>query len=538
MDNFKQHPKKKRTPRVTDGFIRRPRGKKPTTAQAKSTKLDSTARIDDFKRPEGFTPRFRSTTQSDSLPDARKTGRNPIRRKDVNLDLPEDRTKKKDKKARFAMKKGLKTTAAVMVLLAGFLVGTVFLRTSQIFDGGTSALALDCNVDHNRLEGEGDGRVNVLLLGKGGPGHDGADLTDTLIVASIDPCQKDAALLSVPRDMYVQVPGNGSMKINSVYATYKQSAIAQGQTNKEAEKAGLDAIEDTMEDVLGIPINYYAMVDFEGFRRAIDTVGGVTIDVQEQLYDQSVAWENNWDPLIAPEGVQEFNGQRALLYARSRYGSERGDFDRADRQREVIVALKDKVFSLGTFGNPVKMTQLLNDFGAHVRTNISIDDLTKMYEIIQDVDGQQVNSVSLATPPNELVTTGNVGGLSVVLPKEGLYQYEAIQAYVRNQLKDGFIRKENPRIVVLNGTKEAGLATEYKEYLESYGYTVTAIGDAPSKDYQSTVFIDTTNNDKRYTRKYLELRFDTMATGEVPGGVDTSEADFVIIIGQDEKGRN
>ena len=533
MDNFKRHNKNQKKQQVTDGFIRRPaNGSKPK--RAPKDRLDSAKRIDDFSRPEGFNPRLRAVSKSDStIPDGTATGRKSANK--ANSSTKSDMKKeKKLRRTRFAISKTFKTAMAVGLVLAGFLVGTLYLQTTQIFEGGETALALGCDVDPAKLEGEGDGRVNVLLLGKGGPGHEGADLTDTLIVASIDPCQKDAVLMSIPRDMYVQVPENGSMKINSVYATYKQNAIAAGKKNGTAEKEGINAIEATVEDVLDIKVNYYVMVDFEAFRRAIDTVGGISIDVQEQLYDPSVAWENDWDPVIAEEGVQDFNGKKALLYARSRYGSARGDFDRGDRQREVIIALQEKVLSQGTFGNPVKMAQLSRDFGKHLRTNISIKDLSLMYEISKEVEGNNVKSASLADPKKQLVTTGNVGGLSVVLPQEGLYQYDAIQKFVRKKFKDGFIRKEEPRILVLNGTTTPGLAKTYRSELKSYGYNVVGAGDAPSSEYQSNVFVDLTGGDKKYTKRYMELRFNTDATGDVPEGVDTTDVDFVIILGQDE----
>ena len=434
-------------------------------------------------------------------------------------------------------KKIIKRTALILlaVIIAG---GTAFFalaywRARQVFKGGApSALAFDCNVDPSKLNAEGDGRVNILMLGKGGPGHDGEDLTDTLLVASIDPCQKDAALVSVPRDLYVKVPGNGSMKINTVYPTYKQNALAEGKSEEEAESIAIDATERTMEEVLGIPIHYYVMVDFEAFRRAIDTVGGVTVDVKEPLYDYNVAWENDWDPLIAPAGVQQFDGKKALLYARSRYGSARGDFDRAERQRQILVALRDKIFSLGTFGNPLKISQLMDAFGDHVSTNLSIDDVMSLYELAKEVEGHEVTSIGLADPPNDYVVTDNIGGLSVVVPKEGLYQYGAIHTYIRNALKDGFVRKENPSIIVLNGTTESGRASEFADTLKGYGYNVVEVSDAPSTDYEETVFVNLRGKDKAYTQRYIEQRLGVKATGKLPSGVENpNNADFIIILG-------
>ncbi len=476
----------------------------------------------------------RSRTVNPQIPDGTSIGRkaNP---KDKTTMKPENRSAKKKSKhgrASRSVRKGMTAMLSVCLLAVGFVVGLTYLRATQVFDGGASALALECDVASEQLTQEGDGRVNILLLGRGGAGHPAPDLTDTIMIASIDTCQKDAALLSIPRDMYVQVPANGSMKINSVYAMYKDQAIYQGKSPKEAEKAGIEAIEKTVEAVTSLPINYYAMVDFEAFRKAIDTVGGIDITVDEPLYDYTVAWENNGSPLLAAAGSNHFNGKQALLFARSRYSSARGDFDRAERQRQVLVALREKAFTLGTFGNPVKMTQLLNAFGSHVRTNIGVDDLMKLYDVASEIDGSKVTSIGLADPPNDFLTTGNIGGLSVVLPKAGLYEYTDMQAYIRKTLRDGFIRKEDPKILVLNGTNKTGAATAYRDVLESYGYTVIGVGEAPSKTYTDSVFVDMTGGKKRYTQRYLELRLGTGAVHDLPAGVEPGAADFVIIVGQ------
>ncbi|HMT56100.1 MAG TPA: LCP family protein, partial [Candidatus Saccharibacteria bacterium] len=230
------------------------------------------------------------------------------------------------------------------VLLLGLssIFGYVFLKQRQIFNGsGDGAAALGKNVTPSQLNGEGDGRVNILLAGKGGPGHEAPDLTDTLLLASIDPVQNEAAMVSVPRDLYVQDANGYSTKINAIYSNAKQARLSQSsQQNdaeaKAAEDAGLSALKQKVSEVLGVPVHYYVMVDFTAFKEAIDTVGGITIDVKEQLYDQTMAWMNGGNPLIADVGMQAFDGNRALMYARSRHGSARGDFDRSERQKEVI----------------------------------------------------------------------------------------------------------------------------------------------------------------------------------------------------------
>jgi len=531
MKNPKRHSgdQVSRQSSLIDGFVRRTPQTPGGNSFSKSRPQPSLS-VDDFKRPEGLMPRDRSSNST--IPDGTATGRKSIYKQELNMD---DDKRRKPKESKHRVRRFLsKSTSMIMmslILASGFLVGTAYLRATQIFQGGSTALALNDELDPNKLKGEGDGRVNILMLGRGGDGHTAPDLTDTIMIASVDPIQKDAGLLSIPRDFYVQLPnGGGSMKINSVYANSKNYAISQGKSEKAAQAIGIKAVEQTVESIIGIPIHYHVMVDFSGFEKAVNTVGGVDINVKKPVYEQMVI-RNKPYTLDVPVGKQHFNGFRALAYSRSRYTSPRGDFDRSERQRQILVALREKVFTLGTFGNPIKMAQLMDNFGKHVQTNLSLNDLTQIYNLAGDITGDKVKSVGLADPPNSYVTTGFVDNQSVVLPRAGLNVYTEIQSYIRNTFKDGFIRKENPKLLVLNGTPNAGLATLQKAVLKSYGYKVSGIGDAPSKNYRNSVLIDLRNGEKKYTKRYLELRYKTNAIADLPRGIDPGNADFVIILG-------
>lgn len=454
------------------------------------------------------------------------------------------RRSKKEKKHRSIVSRIARSAGVVAIVIfvsLGSILGYGYLKTQQIFKGnGEGAAALEANVDPSRLNGEGDGRVNILLLGKGGPGHEAPDLTDTILLASIDPVQNEAALLSVPRDMYVKDPRGNSSKINAVYSNakqYKLSTSGDSDADKEAaESAGLKAVKQTVSDILGVPVHYYVMVDFTAFKESIDTVGGITIDVKEPLYDATMAWMNGGKALIADEGLQTFDGNRALMYARSRYGSARGDFDRSERQREVIFALQQKVLTLGTFSNPFKVVELLNTLGDNVRTDLNgTGELKRLYEISQQISSDKFVSVGLADQPNVLVTTDSVANQSVVVPVAGLYQYEDIRSYVRNTLRDAFLRQENARIIILNGTDTAGLATFREKELKSYGYNVVDVDNAPTADYVQTKLIDLSGGTKPYTLSYLEKRLTVSAETATIAGLPTAEtADFVIILGSNE----
>lgn len=439
--------------------------------------------------------------------------------------------------------KALKILAIIFVIFAlifGFLVAKGIINLSRALQGGGSAAALDANVDPSRLNGEGDGRVNILLLGRGGEGHEGADLTDTIILVSIDPVAKQAALVSIPRDLYITIPRQGSMKINAAFSTGKMSVLNKASRvtpdiKKQAEDAGFKLVEETIEQTLGVPIHYHVMVDFEGFKQAVDTVGGVSLNAPNAVRENMRIDGKNYVLDVKP-GQQNFDGFKALAYARSRHTSARGDFDRSERQRLIIVALKEKVLSLGTFSNPAKMSQLLDNFGSHVQTNFSIQDLSRLYAIGKDINSSDVFSIGLADPPNNYVTTSNINGLSVVVPTAGVGNYSAIQSYIRNTLKDSFLRSENATITVLNGTDSTGLAATKADELKSYGYNIGTVDNAPTKNFPKTIVVNLRGDSKKYTQNYLEKRFGVSAVSNIPDpAIQAGNADFVIILGADQK---
>lgn len=553
MNNFRNDPSNKRYARqAIDGFLNTP-------ANRSEGAVRNNNRLNPARKPV-FSDRLRADLrQPGSGPDgilrSQKLAQNrvPVSKpepKHLNKLKHQDTSPAKEEKKRFSTKRrtkksrptwrrwalrGTVATVVVVVALTGLLAAKGYLRLNQILKGGGAAAALETEVDPTKLKGEGDGRINILLLGRGGEGHDGPDLTDTILVASIDPVNKKSALISVPRDLWVQSSA-GSSKINAVFANAKYKALNKNNNEEAAEKAGMEAIEGTIEKVLGVNMHYYAMVDFKGFEQAVNTVGNVTINVPEELRDPTMAWENNWNPVLAKQGVQEMNGRKALMYVRSRHGSARGDFDRSERQRLFIMALKDKIMSSGTYSNPVKISKLMDDFGNHAKTDFSMTDLLRLYSITKGINDKSIESIGLVDPPHDYLTTDNYAGQSVVIPKAGPFAYDDIHTYVRSKLPDGYLLKENAPIVVLNGTTSEGIATEEADELKSYSYNVKKVDNAPTTDYSNTVIVDLTGKNK-YTKNYLEKRFNTKVTRTLPQGISIPEQErkgFVIIIGRNE----
>ncbi len=491
------------------------------------------------KKPsEGFHPLRSSTQPLGAAAGAAGT--------DVSIDEPvmlDDQETKKEAKPsqtkrpwRSKLKRYGKVLGVLIILFGAYFGIKLYVTSSHIFRGGGKAPALASSIDINQLKGEGDGRINILLLGIGGPEQqNGPDLTDTILLASIDPINKKAALLSIPRDLWVKIPGDGNHKLNEAYFWGKQNSKAKNESQRISD--GINSVDKTLEAVLGIPIHYHVLIDYAGFRQAIDAVGGVDINVPknlsvyEQLWDESTG--SNY-VLNVPAGQQHLDGRRALFFSRSRYTSARGDFDRAERQRLVLVVLRDKVLSLGTFANPVKVSQLLDSFGNNVYTDFQTSEISRVRQIATEIPSSAIGSLDLVTPPNDLLTTTMLDDLSIVAPKTGSFDYAALQNYVRNALRDSFLANENASVAVFNATSKAGLATSAANNLKSYGYNVTAVDNAPTTNPASTIVVDQTKGVKKYTKHYLEERFKTTAIGSLPPGLPAAAAgaDFVIILGQ------
>ena len=430
-------------------------------------------------------------------------------------------------------------TAAVLclclLLTGGFLSWKAYSKLHKVFHGTVTAAALSTKpVAPNLLNGEGDGRVNILLLGIGGAGHDGPDLTDTIVVLSVDPVNNTAAFLSLPRDMWVKQPVNyfgNYQKINAAYESGKYHYLGkmdQSNTNAAAVTAGFNSIDTAVQNVLGVKINYHLLVDFQAFRQAVDAVGGVTIDVKEPLYDPTMAWENGWNPVLAPAGVQQMNGVKALMYARSRETSS--DFARSERQRQIMLALKDKVLTAGTLSNPAKIDELMNAFGDNMYSDLSTQGAQRLYDIFHKIDDSKIASLGLTQPPNVLVTTDHVGTASVVRPIAGFDNYADIQAYVHTQLADGYILKENAPVTVLAPTLAS--ATIMSSELKTFGYNVTPPATSSAAQLGKPVLVDLSKGSLPYTRNYLEKRYGVSAVTTVPAGVSLAQPStkFVIIL--------
>jgi polyisoprenyl-teichoic acid--peptidoglycan teichoic acid transferase len=486
-------------------------------------------------RTDGFYP----AQQMSGLSDQAEAAEAQLLDEPIELGHIEERKRKLRFWQRHAkLKKVIKRTvltATVVILAAGGYFGYKLYNTQKkvLAGGGKSVTVCNDNVDTSLLKKEGDSRINILLLGIGGPGHDGSDLTDTILLASIDPITDKAVLLSIPRDLWVRIPGDGYQKINAAY--FDGKSASKSKTDHGQIEDGLAELDKTLQPVLdGVNIHYHVLLDFSAFKQMVDALGGVSVNVPETLYDPTIAWENHGSAIIARKGVQTFNGDQALLYARSRETSS--DFARGERQRLLISAIMQKAFSAGTFANPIKVSSLLDSLGANVFTDFDSTSLKCLYHQVSTIPSSAIKSEDFVTPPNQLLTTGNMDGLSIVEPRSGLYDYSDIHTFLHGALPDGLISKENAGIAIYNATDTGGLASGETTFLKSYGYNITKTDNATTTNPPTTTIVDLSGGKSPYTKHYLETRFGVTTVKKLPSGLGITPpvgAKFVIILGND-----
>jgi len=307
--------------------------------------------------------------------------------------------------------------------------------------------------------------VNMLLLGIGGGTHEGPDLTDTIIFMHVDPVNKKITLVSLPRDLWIP---DLSAKVNATY------------TFAEEQKAGtgLSTTEGAVGKILGQHIDYGIKLDFGGFVKAVNILGGLDITVDRTFDDYAYPIEGQEDATCGltddqiasdsaaiasgsasetdvfpcrykhihfDQGPAHMDGETALEYVRSRHalGPEGSDFARSKRQEKVISAFKAKLFSVGTLLNPVKMIDLINTLSGSLETDIKQSQYADFIQLAQEMKGAKISSAVIDTGDTENDRYGLLvnppisdayGGQWVLTPRNGSTDYSEIQGYVACQI--------------------------------------------------------------------------------------------------------
>lgn len=383
------------------------------------------------------------------------------------------------------------------------------------------------------LRGEADGRINILLLGAAGTNKPGQNLTDTVMLMSINTSAKRVALLSLPRDLLTKVANTQlSTKINSIY----QYGLSNDQ--------GLDPIRNTVSEITGLPIHYSLVVDFSAFTQFIDNLGGINVTVERDIYDPRYPGPNySYETFSLDKGFQHLDGATALKYVRERHDDPEGDFGRAKRQQQVIQAVRNKALSLRTFLDPFRLGNLLDTLGESVKTDVTLDEVERFVTLIREVDTQNVtNVVADAWNKDSLLKVSHLntpaGRAFVLVPRTG--NFGQVQDLVLNIFDLDRIRqrraeldKESATVTIVNGSGDKNIPTKVESLLREQLKIKSILFANQLKQiaWEHTTVQDNTRGAKIYTLD--ELLKTLPATRATDNAILNSSTDFVILVGKD-----
>lgn len=348
---------------------------------------------------------------------------------------------------------------------------------------------------------DGASRVTVLVMGldyRDWASGEGPPRTDSMILLTIDPLTKTAGILNIPRDLWVSIPAYGNYKINMAYYFGEGDKLPGG---------GPGLAIKTVEQFLGVPINFYAQIDFYAFEKFIDEIGGVEVDVPEKIKIDPIGQGNT---VILQPGVHLLNGPQTLAYARARY-TEGGDFDRADRQQKVILAVFDKIMGLDMLPTLVaKAPTLYQELASGVHTNMSLDQAISLAWLVQQSlrNKEDIRRGVIGPPEQVILAKTPDGSQDILIPipskirllRDEIFASGSIGPLSGDTELVELMKAENARLSLLNGSGTIGLAGKTSDYLTSLGADVVNTGDADGQ-YAETSVIDYTGNP--YTLKYL-----------------------------------
>jgi LCP family protein required for cell wall assembly len=385
---------------------------------------------------------------------------------------------------------------------------------------------------------DGASRVTVLVMGLDyGAWSEERQCpcrTDTMILLTIDPLTRSAGILNIPRDLWVSIPGFDTYtKINTAYFL--------GQANNLPEGGAGLAVE-TVEQFLGVPINFYAQIDFRTFEKFINEIGGIELDIKTKIKVDPIGQGNT---VVLKPGKQRVRGPIALAYARQRY-TEGGDFDRANRQQEVIMAILARVTEPDRFPTLLsKAPVLYNQLSSGIHTNMTLEQAIELSWLVYQLYQSSPENIKrgVIAPPDMVE-------LSTAIGDDGLQQDILIPVPDKiRELRDSIFTSTGPaspvltagdpkaamqaeaaRVVVKNGSSTPGLAAHTQEYLIAQGVNVVKADNADGL-YAATTIIDYTG--KPYTVNFLVQLMGINEANIYSSFNPNSEEDVAIILGTD-----
>ena len=487
----------------------------------------------------------------------------PLRRdideslKGINLDEPKDdgkrgRRNKKDKKPKSKLRRVIKWVIIAVVIIGLVIGGYVLYRAMNAGTAIFKGSLLDI-VQTEPLKQDANGRSNILILGtsEDDPGHQGANLTDSIMVLSVDQKNKNAYMISIPRDLEVQygetcLPGS-SGKVNVYF-----SCVGGGTDDIDATRTALTKEAGFIGEILGMDIQYGVNVNYTVMREIVGALGGITVTIESRdprgQMDGNFDWKcgaGDWKVSRAerirrcppnghfidyPNGPVNLDAEHALYLAQARgdtavsYGFEQSNFDREKNQQKIVKAIREKAMSAGVLGDFNKVSGIIDALGNNLRTTFSTKEVRTLVNLARDIKDKDIQSISLIDGDNP-VMNGNAQ------PSAGKYQYGDIQALIRKKLSSNPVVREEAKVVVMNGSGVAGVAQIEANKLEEKGFTISGVENAPEGSY-GAVEIYQIGEGNAATKKELESTYKTtIKTTALP--VEVAEGtSFVVIIGK------
>ncbi|MDO4508114.1 MAG: LCP family protein [Candidatus Saccharibacteria bacterium] len=438
----------------------------------------------------------------------------------------DEKEDKKEKKKPSKLRRILSTVALIIVLALTALIAWAVLWGNDIIakitggQGNILDLLTFVEETYDPLKTDANGRTNILAFGTSGYNmggengssiHDGAQLTDSIMAISVNQETGDIAMLSLPRDLKATPTCTATGKINEVYWCSNQSGTD--------EEAGATALMTKVGGILGIEFQYYAHLNWGSLVSIVDTLGGIKVTLDEDILDYG------WTDAVYEAGVEyTLNGEQALGLARARHGTSGGDFSRGNSQQKILIGIKDRIYEKNL--SLTDMISLASTLGDNLRTNLTLPEIKTAAHLTFNFDFDNMRQISLYP---DYMTTGNINGISYVLPRAGAGNYGTIQKYVDTMLSNDPRDYEEATILVLNATETAGLAASEKEALQSENFSNIYIDDTEPGEYNEGYTLYAISSNKPGTLELLEDYYNLSAETTVPESLPT-DYDFIVIV--------
>ncbi len=372
----------------------------------------------------------------------------------------------------------IQTSVLGIAVLCIFILGFLTIQLVKSIDFGSIIFSFG-----QTLKTDQNDQTNFLLVGIGGANHDGGNLTDTLIIANLNSKTDHVKLISIPRDLYISDKDVGNGKINRVYDSY----LIQNNHNK---KIAIEKFKQKISNITGVNIQYVIIVDFNGFVKIVNSLGGINVDVKKALYDPyyPLGETTKYTTVQISAGPHHFDGATALKFARSRETTS--DFDRSKRQQQIMVAIRTKALNLNILTNPGRLQSLYNSVASSIYTDLNVAEILEAAKIAKNINKNQIENRVITddftscggilyTPPRDLY-----GGASVLIPIG--HGYNELQKFIFNYFHTPAAATQD-EIQILNGTRINGLADKYLNMLSRACLNTVYYGNATERNLKKSV---------------------------------------------------